>query len=168
MPLRYEGRHVEMEQNQLAIDRWFKRYTTDLTREQQADLKKKYARAKVLDKADQAIYMRAFDISEHYRANWQKTGFKAQLVAPSKAAALKYHEHLKEAVYKPVLWENCLLRKSVPSSFAPNDGETCTVSPRELKAASPVLYDARHLLASGFAVHAFKTSLTPLCSIAWA
>ena len=48
----------------------------------------------MLNKADQVIYMRAFDISEHYRASWQGTGFKAQLVAPSKAAALKYHEHL--------------------------------------------------------------------------
>lgn len=37
-----------------------------------------------------------FDISEHYRAAWQGTGFKAQLVAPSKAAALKYHEHLSD------------------------------------------------------------------------
>ena len=50
----------------------------------------------MLNKSDQIIYMRAFDVSEHYRANWQGTGFKAQLVAPSKAAALKYHEHLKD------------------------------------------------------------------------
>lgn len=40
--------------------------------------------------------MRAFDISEHYRANWQGTGFKAQLVAPNKVSALKYHAFLEE------------------------------------------------------------------------
>lgn len=40
--------------------------------------------------------MRAFDISEHYRSNWQGTGFKAQLVAPGKPSALKYHEYLNE------------------------------------------------------------------------
>lgn len=96
LPLLYEGRHVEMVQNQAAIDRWFERHTSDLTKEQQADLKRKYARAKMLNKSDQVIYMCAFDISEHYRANWQGTGFKAQLVAPDKAAALKYHDHLKE------------------------------------------------------------------------
>ena len=96
LPLLYEGRHVEMEQNQSAIDLWFERHTSDLTKEQQADLKKKYARAEMLNKSDQVIYMRAFDVSEHYRANWQGTGLKAQLVAPTKAAALKYHEHLKE------------------------------------------------------------------------
>ena len=65
-------------------------------REQKADLKKKYARAEMLNKAEQVIYMRAFDISEHYRQNWQGTGFKAQLVAPSKAAALKYKKYLDE------------------------------------------------------------------------
>ncbi len=96
LPLLYEGRHVEMEQNQAAIDLWFDRHTSDLNKDQQADLKKKYARAEMLNKSDQVIYMRAFDVSEHYRANWQGTGFKAQLVAPSKAAALKYHEHLKD------------------------------------------------------------------------
>lgn len=97
VPLLYEGRHVEMEQNKKAIDLWFERHTQGLSPKQQADLKKKYARADMLNKADQVIYMRAFDISEHYRSAWQeKTPFKAQLVAPSKLAALKYHAYLNE------------------------------------------------------------------------
>lgn len=96
LPLLYEGRHIEMEQNQSAIDLWFERHTADLSKEQKADLKKKYARAEMLNKSDQVIYMRAFDISEHFRANWQGTGFKAQLVAPGKLAALKYQNFLQE------------------------------------------------------------------------
>lgn len=96
VPLLYEGRHVEMQQNQAAIDLWFDRHTEGLSREQKADLKRKYARAEMLNKADQVVYMRAFDISEHFRANWQGTGFKGQLVAPDKATALKYHEFLNE------------------------------------------------------------------------
>lgn len=96
VPLLYEGRHVEMTQNRKAVDLWFERHTQGLTREQQADLKRKYARAEMLNKADQVIYMRAFDISEHFRANWQGTGFKAQLVAPNKASALKYNAYLNE------------------------------------------------------------------------
>ena len=96
VPLLYEGRHVEMTQNQTAVDLWFERHTQGLTKEQQADLKRKYARAEMLNKADQVIYMRAFDISEHFRSNWQGTGFKAQLVAPNKASALKYYAHLNE------------------------------------------------------------------------
>ena len=96
VPLLYEGRHVEMTQNQAAVDLWFERHTQGLSKQQQADLKRKYARAEMLNKADQVIYMRAFDISEHFRSNWQGTGFKAQLVAPNKASALKYNAHLNE------------------------------------------------------------------------
>ena len=96
VPLLYEGRHVEMEQNQAAIDLWFARHTQDLQEEQQADLKRKYARARELSKTDQVVYICAFDISEHYRSTWQNTGFKAQLVAPNKATALKYREALND------------------------------------------------------------------------
>ncbi len=96
VPLLYEGRLVEIEQNKAAIDVWFERHTQGLTPAQKADLKKKYARAEMLNKAGQVIYMRAFDISAHFRQNWQGTGFKAQLVAPSKAAALKYNKFLDD------------------------------------------------------------------------
>lgn len=96
VPLLYEGRMVELEQNQSAIDIWFERHTAGLSEQQKADLKKKYARAEMLNRADQVIYMRAFDVSEHYRRNWQGTGFKAQLVAPLKASALRYKEFLDE------------------------------------------------------------------------
>ncbi|MBU2646980.1 HsdR family type I site-specific deoxyribonuclease [bacterium] len=96
VPLLYEGRHVEMTQNQTAVDLWFERHTQGLTREQQADLKRKYAQAEMLNKADQVIYMRSFDISEHFRSNWQGTDFKAQLVAPNKASALQYNAYLNE------------------------------------------------------------------------
>ncbi|MCI5209924.1 MAG: type I restriction endonuclease subunit R, partial [Candidatus Electrothrix sp. ATG2] len=96
VPLLYEGRHVEMTQNQAAVDLWFERHTQGLTKEQQADLKRKYARAEMLNKANQVIYMRAFDISEHFRATWQGTEFKAQLVAPNKVSALRYKAYLDE------------------------------------------------------------------------
>ena len=96
VPLLYEGRHVEMTQNKAAVDLWFERHTQGLSEKQQADLKRKYARAEMLNKSDQVVYMRAFDISEHFRANWQGTGFKAQLVAPKKAIALKYNAYLNE------------------------------------------------------------------------
>jgi len=96
VPLLYEGRMVELEQNRSAIDVWFERHTKTLSDKQKADLKKKYARAEMLNKADQVIYMRAFDISEHFRQGWQGTGFKAQLVAPNKSSALRYKAFLDE------------------------------------------------------------------------
>ncbi len=99
VPLLYEGRHAELKQDKEAIDLWFERYTAGLTDKQKADLKKKYARADMLNKAEQVIYMRAFDISEHFRTNWQGTPFKAQLVAPNKDTAIRYHEFLEEIGY---------------------------------------------------------------------
>jgi type I restriction enzyme, R subunit len=96
LPLLYEGRHVELEQNKTAIDLWFERHTQGLTKEQKADLKKKYARAEMLNKSEQVAYMQAFDISEHYRKGWQGTGLKAQLVAPSKHMAVLYQKFLNE------------------------------------------------------------------------
>lgn len=96
VPLLYEGRHSETEVNQKPIDTWFERYCQGLTEKQKADLKKKYSRISSINKADQVIYARAFDISEHYRQNWQGTGFKAQLVAPGKREALKYRQYLEQ------------------------------------------------------------------------
>jgi len=96
LPLLYEGRHVEMEQNKAAIDLWFDRHTQGLSDSQKADLKRKYARAEMLNKSEQVAYTRAFDISEHFRENWQGTGLKAQLVAPSKHMAVLYKKFLDE------------------------------------------------------------------------
>jgi len=94
--LLYEGRHVVQEVDQKQIDLWFERVSEGLSKEQKADLKRKFSRADHLNQADQKIYRIAYDISDHYRRHWQGTGFKAQLVAPSKAAALKYRKYLNE------------------------------------------------------------------------
>jgi type I restriction enzyme R subunit len=98
LPLLYEGRHVELIQNRNAIDIWFDRQTQYLTDKQKSDLKKKYARAEMLNKSDRIIYLQAFDISEHYRTNWKNSSppAKAQLVAPDKKTAIKFHEYLNE------------------------------------------------------------------------
>lgn len=96
VPLLYEGRLVEQEVTGKVIDKWFEKITAGLTDEQIADLKRKFSRMDALSKTGQAIRAKAFDISEHYRQNWQYTGFKAQLVAPSKAAAVRYKQVLDE------------------------------------------------------------------------
>lgn len=96
VPLLYEGRHSEQEVNKEAIDTWFERVCQGLSEEQKVDLKKKYSRAEMLNRTEQTIYCRAFDISEHYRQNWQGTGFKAQLVTPGKKAAIQYKKFLDE------------------------------------------------------------------------
>ena len=121
VPLLYEGRHVEMFQNKAAIDLWFERHTQGLSVQQKADLKRKYARAEMLNKTDQVIYMRAFDISEHFRSTWQGTGFKAQLVAPNKASALKYYEYLGEIGF--VTSEVVISPPDMRESFEETDDE---------------------------------------------
>lgn len=96
VPLLYEGRLVLQQVDQKAIDKWFEVVTKPLSPAQRADLKKKFATADQLNKAERKIYEAAFDISEHYSQNWQGTGFKAQLAAPSKLAALKCKKFLDE------------------------------------------------------------------------
>ena len=96
VPLLYEGRLVEQQITGNVIDTWFEKITEGLTPEQTADLKRKFSRMDALSKTGQAIRAKAFDISEHYRQHWQGTGFKAQLVAPSKAAAIRFKEMLDE------------------------------------------------------------------------
>lgn len=96
VPLLYEGRDVEMSVDAKAIDSWFDKVTENLVREQQADLKRKYSTANQLNKAEQRVKRIAFDVSLHFRENWQGTPFKGQLVAPDKATALKYKQFLDE------------------------------------------------------------------------
>lgn len=96
VPLLYEGRFVEQQVNGGVIDKWFEKISEGLTDSQKADLKRKFSRMDALSKTGQAIRAKAFDISEHFRQHWQGTGFKAQLVAPSKAAAVRFKEVLDE------------------------------------------------------------------------
>ena len=96
MPLLYEGRIVEQQITGDMIDRWFDKLSEGLTEQQRADLKRKFSRMDALAKTSQAIRAKAFDISEHFRRHWQGSGFKAQLVAPSKAAAVRFKEALDE------------------------------------------------------------------------
>ena len=96
LPLLYEGRHVVQEVQNKSIDNYFDKICDGLSKEQQADLKRKYSRADQLNEADQKIYCIAWDISLYYEKEWKGTGFKAQLTTPSKTAALKYKQYLDE------------------------------------------------------------------------
>ena len=76
VPLLYEGRHAVQKVNESAIDLYFTRISESLTDKQKADLKKKFSRADQLNSADQKIQAIAWDLSLHFRENWQDTGFK--------------------------------------------------------------------------------------------
>lgn len=92
VPLLYEGRLANLQANS-TIDQWFEKISEKLTEQQKADLKRKYSRMDALGKTEQAVLSKALDISEHFRQHWKDTGLKAQLVAPSKAAAVRFKEY---------------------------------------------------------------------------
>jgi type I restriction enzyme R subunit len=86
VPLLYEGRHAIQQVNENPIDTYFKKVSEPLNEYQRADLKKKFSRADQLNIAEQKLYCIAWDISFHYRENWQgrEPLFKGQLVCPEK------------------------------------------------------------------------------------
>ncbi len=96
VPLLYEGRYVHQQVDQIPIDEWFKRYTAGLTEAQRADLKRKYSSADQLNRTEQKVRAIAWDLSSHFQTNFKGTGFKGQLVTPSKATALLYKRFLDE------------------------------------------------------------------------
>ena len=96
VPLIYEGRFVAQYVQKGSVDAWFDKVSAGLSDKQMADLKKKYSRINVLGQTEHAIYAKAVDISEHFHRVWKDSGFKGQIVAPSKAAAIRMREILDE------------------------------------------------------------------------
>jgi type I restriction enzyme R subunit len=92
VPLIYEGRFVAQHVQKESVDAWFEKESAGLSDKQMADLKKKYSRINILGQTGPAIYAKARDISEHYHRVWKDSGFKGQVVAPSKAAAIRMKE----------------------------------------------------------------------------
>ena len=96
VPLLYEARHVPQKVEKDAIDGWFEKLTIGLTKEQKADLKRKFSTERQLNKATQKVRMVAWDVSLHYTTAYQGTGLKGQLVTPGKETALKYKHFMDE------------------------------------------------------------------------
>jgi type I restriction enzyme R subunit len=97
VPLLYEGRLALQDVNASPIDTFFGMVSEPLTEYQKADIKKKFARNDHLNSAEQKMRMIAWDISYHFRDNWQgRTPFKGQLVCDKKVNAIKYKEYLDE------------------------------------------------------------------------
>ncbi|GAB3018674.1 HsdR family type I site-specific deoxyribonuclease [Cyclobacterium sediminis] len=101
VPLLYEGRHNLIEVNEKPLDNYFDRVSEPLTPYGKAALKRKFSSTNQLNKAEEVIYARAWDISDHYEQNVQDILFgslkaKGQLVAPNKTTAIRYREFIKE------------------------------------------------------------------------
>lgn len=95
-PLLYEERIPDLDVNERAIDSWFARITEGLSEQQQADLKRKFAKKGQVYAADDRIRLIALDIANHFVKNID-AGLKGQLACDSKLSAIKYKKYLDEA-----------------------------------------------------------------------
>ena len=95
LPLIYEGRYTEMNQNKEKVDRHIERITKDLDAQSVKELQK-FINSKVIKNNPHRITEIAYDIEDHFRSYFQGTGLKAQLVAPSKYSALLFHKLFEE------------------------------------------------------------------------
>lgn len=96
VPLLYEGRIVPQHVHEEPIDEFFSKVCEGLNEYQAADLKRKYSRTDFVNQTEQRVYSIAWNVSEHFRENWQGTRFKAMLVTPRKSIAVLYKKYLDE------------------------------------------------------------------------
>ena len=94
--LLYEGRHVHQLVKKNEIDKWFNRETYKISEKQAEYLKLRFAATDPLNKAAQKVKEIAWNISIHFRDNWQGTPFKGQIVAQDKEHALMFRDFLNE------------------------------------------------------------------------
>lgn len=96
VPLIYEGRAVDEDLSDAALDAWFDRESQGLTPTQQTELKRRMSSAKALQGVSARLKAMAWDVRAHFLENFAGTGLKGQLVAPSKAAAVRMLETFEE------------------------------------------------------------------------
>ena len=95
VPIYYEARLPELAiEGPETLDRLYDAMFGDEPAEVQVQIRRRYANKETVAGAERRIEMVALDISEHFKARLRPNGFKAQVVAPSRAAAIRYAECL--------------------------------------------------------------------------
>ncbi len=104
LPLIYEGRYVNMEQNKAQIDKHMDRVSEDMSKKYNAEtvskehiikLQKQITRG-VLKNNPQIIEETAGDIEKHFIEHFKDTGLKAQIVAPTKYSAIVFQNFFEK------------------------------------------------------------------------
>ena len=96
VPIFYEARLSELAiEGPETLDRLFDAMFGEEPPEVQKRIRQRYANKEMVAQAEKRIEMIALDIAEHFKAKVRPNGFKAQVVAPSRTAALRYAEHLQ-------------------------------------------------------------------------
>ena len=93
----YEARLPDLAiQGADTLDKLFDTLFSEETEEQKEQIKRRYANRDAVAGAEQRIQMIALDIADHFKAKVRPNGFKAQVVAPSRLAAIRYARHLND------------------------------------------------------------------------
>ena len=122
VPIYYEARLPELAiEGPETLDRLYDAMFGDEPPAVQTQIRRRYANKETVAGAERRIEMIALDIADHFKAKLRPNGFKAQVVAPSRAAALRYAERLNSFGVRayPII------------TAAPNDGPEFRVA-REL------------------------------------
>lgn len=93
LPLIYQGRFVDQTIDEIA-DKFYERLAGRFSESERKDFAKKCISSSVLEETSQRIEMIALDVNDHFVKNFQNTGLKGQLVAPSKYAAVMFKQAL--------------------------------------------------------------------------
>ncbi len=97
VPILYEARLPELAiEGPETLDRLFDAMFGEQPEQVRERIRRKYANKETVSEAERRIEMIALDIAEHFKERVRPNGFKAQVVAPSRAAALRYAGHLKD------------------------------------------------------------------------
>lgn len=95
VPIKYEGRLVDLRiEGGESLDSLFNRFFKDKTDKERAEIKKRYAVEEAVAAAPDRIKKITLDILDHYETHIAPNGFKAQIVAVNREAAVLYKERL--------------------------------------------------------------------------
>lgn len=92
----YEGRQVQSEVVGKSLDALFDEYFKDYSKEDQAEIKKKYGVERAVREAPARIRWVCIDLLKHYREKIQPDGFKGMIVVGSRYAATLFKKTLDE------------------------------------------------------------------------
>ena len=95
VPIWYEARLPELHiEGPNTLDKLFDAMFGDEADSVREEIRRRYANRETVAEAERRIQMIALDIAQHFKDKVRPNGFKAQVVAPSRAAALRYTEQL--------------------------------------------------------------------------
>ena len=97
VPIFYEARLPELSiEGPETLDRLFDAMFGEQPEDVRERIRRRYANKETVAEAERRIEMIALDIAEHFKERVRPNGFKAQVVAPSRAAAMRYAGKLRD------------------------------------------------------------------------